>query len=438
MTIFVKIVKMAKILFAFFIVLFVIDYKILGGDMMKNRQQKAFTKLGAGVGINLTLGVLYLWSIVSKNLVAELGWTNQQASIPYTIAILCWSIGSLIAGSLQDRLGPRPFVITGISLVGIGLFVSGFSNSPNRMILSFGILVGIGVGFAYSSVTPAVMKWFHRDSKGLVTGLVVAGFALASAYLAPTAYYLINGLGLSPTFWILGLFSLATGIPLALIIKNPPKDFVPSIALSISNKEVSKPKKPWFYNWQEMIRTKQFRLLWLMYAFSASAGLMIISNISSIASEQAGYKTGFVLVIVLALFNSLGRIISGSLSDKIGRILTLQIVFIIQALNMLMFIFYHNQNLMLLGAALSGLAYGSLLSVFPTIISDYYGMRDFGVNYGVLFTSFGLAGFIGPLLAASIRDITGNFGFAYIISAILLISCIFLSQRIRPVTGKTY
>ncbi|KAF0091780.1 MAG: permease [Fusobacteria bacterium] len=403
---------------------------------MKNIQNKALTKLGAGVGINLTLGVLYIWSIVSKNLVAVQGWTNQEASMPYTIAILGWSLGALIAGSLQDRFGPRRFVLTGVSLVGLGLFASGFSNTPKGMILTFGLLVGLGVGFAYSSVTPAVMKWFHRDSKGLVTGLVVAGFALASAYLAPTAYYLINGLGLSTTFWILGIFSLLSGIPLALIIKNPPKDYIPSSALTLIQKEPAKPKQPWFYKWYEMVRTRQFRVLWLMYAFSASAGLMIISNISSIAAEQAGYKTGFVLVIVLALFNSLGRIISGSLSDRIGRITTLQIAFCIQGVNMVLFVLYQSTSLMLVGAALSGLAYGSLLSVFPTVISDYYGMRDFGINYGILFTSFGLAGFIGPLLAAFIRDYTGNYGFAYIVSAILLAACFFLSKSIVPVTGR--
>ena len=403
---------------------------------MKNGKQKAYTKLAAGVGINLTLGVLYLWSIISKTLVADHGWSNQQASIPYTIAILLWSIGALIAGSLQDRFGPRRFVLTGITLVGLGLLASGFASGPLWMILTFGLLVGLGVGFAYASVTPAVMKWFHRDSKGLVTGLVVAGFALASAYLGPVAYYLIHGLGISWTFWFLGLFSLATGIPLALIIKNPPKDYVPSQALTLSHKKLTPPKKPWFYTWKEMMKTREFVLLWLMYAFSASAGLMIISNISSIAAEQSGYKAGFVLVIILALFNSLGRIVSGSLSDRIGRIPTLQIVFGLQGVNMLLFSFYQSPLLVLLGAAISGYSYGSLLSVFPSITSDYYGLRDFGNNYGVLFTSFGLAGFIGPLLAASVRDFTGSFALAYILSAGFILIAFFLSLVLRPVTGK--
>lgn len=403
---------------------------------MQIGRQKAFTKLAAGVGINLTLGVLYLWSIIAKTLVADYGWSNQEASIPYTIAILLWSVGALIAGSLQDRFGPRRFVLTGISLVGLGLLASGFASSPLRMILTFGLLVGLGVGFAYASVTPAVMKWFHRDSKGLVTGLVVAGFALASAYLGPVAYYLIEGLGISWTFWFLGLFSLATGIPLALIIKNPPKDYIPSQALTFTRKKPSPPKKPWYYTWKEMVQTREFILLWLMYAFSAAAGLMIISNISSIAMEQSGYKTGFVLVIILAMFNSLGRIVSGSLSDRIGRIPTLQIVFGLQGVNMLLFAFYQTPLLVLLGAAVSGFSYGSLLSVFPSITSDYYGLRDFGNNYGVLFTSFGLAGFIGPLLAASFRDFTGSFALAYLLSAGFILIAFFLSLVLRPVTGK--
>lgn len=403
---------------------------------MKNGRQKAYTKLAAGVGINLTLGVLYLWSIISKSLVAEQGWSNKEASIPYAIAVLLWSLGALIAGSLQDRFGPRRFVITGISLVGLGLLASGFAGSPLWMVLTFGLLVGLGIGFAYASVTPAVMKWFHRDSKGLVTGLVVAGFALASAYLGPAAYYLIHGLGISWTFWLLGLFSLVTGIPMALVIKNPPQGFVPAPALNFPRKKASPPKKPWFYTWQEMVKTREFILLWLMYAFSASAGLMIISNISTIAAEQAGYKTGFVLVIILAVFNSLGRIISGTLSDRIGRIPTLQIVFGLQGVNMLLFAFYQSPLLVLLGAAVSGFAYGSLLSVFPSITSDYYGLRDFGNNYGVLFTSFGLAGFIGPLLSASIRDFAGSFTLAYILSSAFLLFALFLSLVLRPVTGK--
>jgi len=390
--------------------------------------------LVAATGINLTLGVLYSWSIISKDLVLKLGWSNSAASMPYTVAIIVFAIALLIAGRLQDKMGPKPFVIAGVILVGFGLLASSFSISPIMMILTYGVMVGTGIGFGYSCVTPAVMKWWHQDKKGLVTGIVVGGFGVASVYVAPVTTLLLQAYGLAVTFKILGIFVLLVGLPLSMIINNPPAGYKPAPPAVSYNKEGKNTLKNKAFEWREMLKTPQFYMLWVMFALASSAGLMIIGSISLIAVQQASFEAGFLLVVLLAIFNAAGRIGGGMLSDKIGRLRTLQIMITLQGINMLLFAFYSTPFTIALGTAAAGVAYGSLLSLFPSITSDYYGLKNFGLNYGILYTAWGVSGAIGPVIASAIADATGSFNMAYLISAALLALTLILNFILKPVS----
>ncbi len=394
--------------------------------------QNPLVVLIAATGINLTLGVLYSWSIISKDLVLVLGWSNSAASLPYTVAIIIFAVALLVAGRLQDRLGPKRFVIAGVLLVGFGLLASSYSTTPTLMVLSYGALVGTGIGFGYSCVTPAVMKWWHPDKKGLVTGIVVGGFGVASVYVAPVTTLLLQHYGLAITFRILGIFVLLVGIPLSLIITNPPAGYLPAAPVRTGKTGGAPKTTRRDYSWKEMLKTPQFYLLWVMFALASSAGLMIIGSISIIAAQQAAFEAGFLLVVLLAIFNAAGRIGGGMLSDKIGRIRTLQLMIILQGLNMLAFAFYLNPLTIALGTAIAGIAYGSLLSLFPSITSDFYGMKNFGLNYGILYTAWGIAGAIGPVFASAIADATGTFTNAYLISAGLLALTLILNLVLKP------
>lgn len=392
--------------------------------------------LAAATGINLTLGVLYSWSIISKDLVLVLGWSNSAASLPYTVAIIVFAIALLVAGRLQDKMGPKRFVIAGVILVGLGLLASSFSTSPTMMMISYGVLVGTGIGFGYSCVTPAVMKWWHQDKKGLVTGIVVGGFGVASVYVAPVTTMLLQNYGLELTFRLLGIFVLMAGLPLSMLITNPFEGYIPTVPIQKKNavrKQVAIARD---YEWKEMLKTPQFYLLWFMFAFASSAGLMIIGSISIIAKQQAAFEAGFLLVVLLAIFNATGRIFGGILSDKIGRIRTLQMMIILQGLNMLAFAFYTSPFTIAIGTAAAGLAYGSLLSLFPSITSDYYGMKNFGLNYGILYTAWGISGAIGPVIASAVADVTGTFVMAYVISAGLLALTLGLNFVLKPLNNK--
>lgn len=393
------------------------------------KMNKAASVLAAGFFINMCIGILYAWSVFKQSLV-EQGWSNADASMPYTVATICFSISLLVAGNLQDRIGPRKVLIFGVILCALGMIISSFATSPMTLLLSFGVITGSGIGFGYACLAPAAMKWFHFSKKGLVNGLIAAGFGLAAVYLAPLTSTLIASYGVNTSFLILGIGILVIAVPLAFTINNPPAGYVPETPAGYVAK---KGANDICMDWRSMIKTPQFYSLWLMYALASSAGLMIIANITSIAIQQSTLTQTAFLVVVLAVFNSGGRVVAGILSDKIGGIKTLMFAFLIQGINMMMFATYDNEFTLMIGAAVAGVGYGTLLAVFPSITADYYGLKNYGGNYGILYTAWGVSGFIGPVLAAMAVDITGNYLIAYSICAVMLAAALFLSFITKPV-----
>ncbi len=395
--------------------------------------KKANHILLASCGVNLCIGVLYTWSVF-KNALVNLGWSNAQASMPYTITIIVLSLSLLIAGRVQDKIGPQKVLVTGSTLAGLGMLISSMSLTPINLYLSFGVLTGSGIGFAYACLNPTVMKWFHSSRKGFVNGLLATAFGIAAIYLAPLTSFLIANYGLNASFQIMGLSLLLIALPLSFFIKNPPKGYVPH-ANEPFNKDTSD-NSTRNYAWQEMIRTKQFYLLWIMYAFGASAGLMVIANITSIASVQANISDGAYLVVTLSIFNSGGRLISGMLSDKIGGLKTLAIALFLQTINMLVFNQFIASSTLMIGAAFAGIGYGTLLAVFPTVMADLYGLKHYGANYGALYTAWGIGGFIGPVLAATSMDILGSYTFAYLGCAVLVSIATILTFKVKPIPSE--
>ncbi|MGI2259049.1 L-lactate MFS transporter [Shewanella sp. GXUN23E] len=397
-----------------------------------SKLNKATGVLAAGFFINMCIGILYAWSVFKQSLV-EQGWSNADASMPYTVATICFALSLLVAGNLQDRMGPRKVLILGTIMVAVGMIVSSFATTPMTLLLSFGVITGSGIGIGYACLSPAAMKWFHPSKKGLVNGLIAAGFGLAAVYLAPLTSTLIASFGINTSFLILGLGVLAIALPLACTINNPPADYVPETPAGYKAKSGSGQVS---MGWREMVKTPQFYSLWLMYALASSAGLMVIGNITSIAVKQANLTQAAFLVVVLAIFNSGGRVAAGILSDKIGGVRTLLLAFIMQGINMAMFASYDNEIMLMVGAAMAGVGYGTLLAVFPSITADYYGLKNYGGNYGVLYTAWGVSGFIGPVVAATAVDMTGNYVMAYSICAGMLVVAVVLALVTKPVQAK--
>lgn len=385
---------------------------------------KKWLVLWTATGINFIAGLLYIWSVISKGLVSELHWSSKQASLPYTIAIVCFVVAMVIFGKLQDARGPRiTATISGV-LIGGGLMLSALSSDPLLITLAFGVITGTGIGISNVSTTPPAVKWFPPERKGMITGIVVAGVGIASVFYSPLTNYLIKTAGISRTFLYIGAGALVSVVVLAQFLVNPPR----SLAVNAG-------KNPGSFGsdmkWRDMLKTGGFYKLWIMLAFSSSAGLMIIGHTANITKAQVGWEGGFLLVILLAVFNAGGRLLGGTISDKIGRIALMRIAFGLQAANMLFFANFTSVGLLAVGIAIAGLCYGMVFSVFPAAVLDFYGVKHFGSNYGLIMTAWGTGGIIGPMTAAAIFDSTGRYNMAYYIASGLLLMAMAITFSFR-------
>jgi MFS transporter, OFA family, oxalate/formate antiporter len=388
-----------------------------------------------GMGINLALGVLYSWSVISKAIPAEWGWSEASRALPYSVACLMFSLTMVPAGRLQDRVGPRVVATVGGVLVGAGLILASLTSSLSAYIVGFGVLAGAGFGAGYAATTPAAVKWFPAARTGLVTGLVVAGFGMSGVYIAPLGNALILARGVPATMLIFGIGFLIIVVALAQWLRVPPAGFVPAgttpkTAAAASCKSDFTPG--------EVLRTWQFYVLWFMLVCGAGAGLMVISKLVKMVEVQTGITLGFLLVAFLALGNGSGRILGGVLSDRFGRKPALLAAYVSQAAAILLLAAAGPGNALGTGvvmvaiATLIGANYGANLSLLPSVTKDYYGLKNFGANYGLVFTAWGLGGFTLSLLAGAVFDRTHSFAFAYYGSAAMLLVAAAATLLLKP------
>ena len=277
---------------------------------------RGWTVVGAALAINLVLGSLYAWSTMGRALREQWHWTAQDAAWPFSVATATFSITMIFAGRLQDQIGPRFVAMGGGILLGLGLLASSLTQTHTLMLITFGVIGGMGIGLGYSATTPPSIKWFAPSRKGLITGLVVSGIGLSAIYISPLTQYLLRVTDIAQTFRFLGSGNdrnrggagAGAGQPAAGYTPAPgPRAAAsPARAAALGRRDV---------DWPEMLRTPQFYQLWLMLMLSAFAGLMIIAHAASIAKVQAAMQWGWGPVATLALFNTLGRLVGGAMSD---------------------------------------------------------------------------------------------------------------------------
>lgn len=410
---------------------------------LQQKNSQAWTVAISGTIINLCLGVLYAWSVFSAAL-QEDGFTATATSVPYSIAIVVFAFSMVPAGIMLDKLGPRLLLFLSGILMGLGMIVAGIFLSIPGLIVGFGLIAGAAMGLGYSAPTPTATRWFKPHLRGTITGFVVAGYGLAPVYVSPLSDWLINHFGVSNAFIYLGVFFTVIIVISSLFMKVPPENWKPVGKDPAATKKNPGEEKTAAtttlqkeYTPGEMMKTGQFWSLWFMYMFSASAGLIIIGHVATIASVQGGLQTGFLFVALLAIGNALGRLISGMLSDKLGRTATMILVFVLQAINMFAFVYYTTGVTLTIGAIVTGATYGALLALFPATTWDWFGLKNAGTNYGLIFTSWGLGGLFGPILAGRIIDVTGEYNLVYIFSAILLIIAAIMALFTKEPKVKT-
>jgi MFS family permease len=396
----------------------------------------------AGLGINLALGILYTWSIfkmsIKESIVSGDGvfnWSLASLNDPYAVCCMAFAFTMIFAGRVQDKISPKFTAVIGGILTGAGLILIAFSNAWIVWIVGFGLLMGSGLGFGYASATPPAIKWFPPAKTGMIAGIVVAGFGLASVYIAPLGTFLIGKFGLSQSMLIFGVSFLVVVSFLAQFLINPPEGYVHPDARATATRPAAATGVD--YSPAQMLRTGAFYKLWLMFCVGSGAGLIIIGSAAGMAKAGMG-SMAWVVVALMAVGNASGRVVAGMLSDKIGRTNTLVIMLSFQALIIfsLLYIGPDQVFLLVLAASLIGFNYGTNLSLFPSATKDFFGMKNFGTNYGLVFSAWGVGGFVFPRVAQMMVAYTNSTSMSYILAAGLLICGAVLALMTKAPVAK--
>lgn len=373
--------------------------------------------------VNLCIGVMYSWSVFAGPMAEHLNTLNGTSLTAADLAI-AFSIGGadgflamIFGGWLTEKLGPRGVVLLGVVTFGFGFIVCGLSTSIAMLILGFGILAGLSVGFAYGCTISNSVKWFP-DKKGLVGGITTAAFGISSVIAPPIVNQLNLHFGVTRSFMILGLFTIIVAGLSALFIKPAPPNYIPEgwTPPAVSSGSASDDRTP-----KEMLSMPIFYCMLLMLFFGANFGMMAISQASNMAQTMIGMSVtqAALVVSILALFNTGGRVICGFLSDKLGRINTLTGVYVVSSAALLLLYLsgtMKNAALFYIGICLIGICFGAFMGIYPGFTNDQFGARHSSINYGIMFIGFSAAGLTGPLIMKAIFNATGTYLTAFLIA----------------------
>lgn len=391
-----------------------------------------------GVLSSSTCGaLLYAWSVFIKPLNAEFGWNRADIALAFAIACLVFGLMTYPAGILSDRYGPRIVVIVGAVILGIGFVLSGFIQTKWQLYLTYGVVAGFGGGLIYLPPIATVPKWWP-DRRALATGFAVVGLGLGSFIMAPLATYIIEHMGWRYVFTHVGSAMCALALLASLTLKVPPAGWKPA-GWTPPEPTVKSKGKSRDFTYGETIRTVQFWLLYTAYFCGSFAGLMVIGHI-------AGHGTDMGLAPMisagaassLAFTNAATRILTGYVADKVGTRLSFIGIFALQVIAMLA-LYPAGQSYwaLWLVSAVIGWNYGAMFTLFPATCVQYYGPTAQGTNYGLLFTSWGLAGFAGNFVGGWLKDATGSYLTPFVIAAALVITSVVITSMIKPPEKKS-
>lgn len=388
---------------------------------MKNNR-RIFVVFGA-VLIQICLGAVYSWSLYNQPLADKYGWDKDAIVLAYSIAIFVFAFTTMFSGRLYDRMGPRKVTAIGGLFYGLGMIGSAFATELWMLYITYGVLAGIGVGFAYVSPLSTCVKWFPHH-KGFITGIAVGAFGSGSLVFKTLIEYFITHVGVSHAFIYLGIIFAITVFTGGLLLKLPEDET-----------DYNHPSTEHNLTVREMVKTRHFYLLWFIYLLACMPGLLVIGLAKDIGVDLVNLspEAAAGAVAVIALCNAGGRLISGTLSDRFGRFNVITIILVITIISLLTKAFVSlNQPLyylVLIGVAFS---FGGFLSVFPAITSELFGIQHLGANYGVIFQAYGISALIGPF----IKQYAGGYTETFIIAAGFATAGLILTIIIRAYLSK--
>ena len=371
-----------------------------------------------GFIINIALGTIYSWSVFRVPLEKLLNWSTVESSLPFTVFLALFGLTMPFGGKLMSTIGPRKTALMGSILVGLGWVLASFADkvpwSLGYMLIAYGVVGGIGVGLVYGVPIAVSSRWIP-ERKGLATGITILGFGLSPLITAITSALLIQLVGVLQTFLYLGITFMIILVTLSIPLRFPQAETAATASATVSKGVNLQPR--------EMVKTRTFYGLWLSYVLGTTGGFIAISLAAKYGQEVIRLDPALAAVAtaVFAIFNGVGRPSFGYLCDKIGPYNAAWISFIMILAAALgassgasLLIYFTTFSLL-------WFTFGGWLAIAPAATSTYFGVKNIGSNYGIVFTAYGVGAIVGPQISSYIYASTGAYSLVFSTTAILAV-----------------
>jgi len=399
--------------------------------------QKRWRYMAAAMILALCSGIGYAWSVFQKPLMENFDWALKIISITFTIQVMISTIAPVFLSRLLKKLGTKKYLRIGIVIYVIGILATGLTKTIGYLYLIYGVVVGIGIAVLYPTLM-AYATGLFPDKPGMASGLLAGAYGSGAILWAPIAAFLMGKYGTMAVFGLLaGIFAVIM-IPVSFIIKNVPEDYQVILKNDTYLKKATVTSID--YNWKQMLKKPTYYILLVTLTLGASAGLMIAGHASGMLQEILEFNPAKAAVFVglFSVFNTAGRLLFGFISDKLGRNNVMIILFTI--ICTAMFLMSKNEgSIFVVSLLFVSACYGGFTAMFSPVCADNFGMKNLSVNYAFLYIAYGLAGFVGPQIAAKVKDVSGGYRGAFIAVAIMCIAgimLVFLLRRRQQVESR--
>lgn len=386
----------------------------------------------AGILLHLMLGSTYAWSVYRNPILQETGWDQAPVAFAFSLAIFCLGLSAAFMGNLVEQYGPRLTGTVSAILYASGNMLTGLAIDRKEiwlLYIGYGVIGGLGLGAGYITPISTIIKWFP-DKRGMATGFAIMGFGFASLLTSPIAQWLIETEGLVATFYLLGLIYLIVMLFASQLIIKPT---AAEIAILDKKRLQNNSYLIEGMTAKEALKTKSFYCLWVILFINITCGLGLISVVAPMAQDLTGMSPEMSAIVVgaMGIFNGFGRLVWASLSDYIGRRVTVILLFLVSIIMTISLIFAHSSLIFMISIATLMTCYGAGFSLIPPYLSDLFGAKELATLHGYILTAWAIAALTGPMLLSITVEWTHNYLLTLCIFIVLYILGLMVALRLK-------
>ncbi|HES1706811.1 TPA: OFA family MFS transporter [Streptococcus pyogenes] len=386
----------------------------------------------AGILLHLMLGSTYAWSVYRNPILQETGWDQAPVAFAFSLAIFCLGLSAAFMGNLVEQYGPRLTGTVSAILYASGNMLTGLAIDRKEiwlLYIGYGVIGGLGLRAGYITPISTIIKWFP-DKRGMATGFAIMGFGFASLLTSPIAQWLIETEGLVATFYLLGLIYLIVMLFASQLIIKPT---AAEIAILDKKRLQNNSYLIEGMTAKEALKTKSFYCLWVILFINITCGLGLISVVAPMAQDLTGMSPEMSAIVVgaMGIFNGFGRLVWASLSDYIGRRVTVILLFLVSIIMTISLIFAHSSLIFMISIATLMTCYGAGFSLIPPYLSDLFGAKELATLHGYILTAWAIAALTGPMLLSITVEWTHNYLLTLCVFIVLYILGLMVALRLK-------